>query len=398
MQASEVVKDVIQATSIRYNNLVYEMKSRGEDVIVMSLGEAHFDIPLFTFDDLPFPTIYHYSHSRGIPELRQCIAKYFAEEYDFIFDPEKEIIITAGSKAAIHMAFMSILNPGDEVLIWEPYWVSYTEQVKLCYGIPVTIPYYVEVFDYENYITDKTKCIIINNPNNPRGKIFTEEELKYLLMLAKKHDLYILSDEAYSDFVLDPTEFISLGKMDATLGHSIVCNSISKNYGISGWRLGYVITNADLTNQILKVNQHLITCPATILEHYIARHFFEIIKITKPQILDVVDTRRRIAEYMDEIGLKYLPGNATFYFLVSIEDSKLRSEEFCTRLLNEYRVSTVPGLGYGPSCDRHIRVSVGTEPWDRMIKAINSIKKLIDETLCFPDKYDFSLVDKVASI
>lgn len=380
MRASKVVTDVIQATSIRYNNRVYEMKRRGEDVIVMSLGEAHFDIPLFSFDDLPYPDMYHYSHSRGILDLRQKLAQYFESEYSFKFDPETDIIVTAGSKAAIHMAFMSILDPGDEVLIWEPYWVSYTEQVKLCYGVPVTVPYQVSVFEYEKYITDRTRCIIINNPNNPRGKIFSREELEHLLKLAEKYNLYILSDEAYSDFVLDPSEFHSLGRMDPTLEHSIVCNSISKNYGISGWRLGYVITNAELTNEILKVNQHIITCPATILEYYIAKHFFEIIEITKPQIREIVRTRQRIAEYMDSIGLTYLPGNATFYFLVSIEDSSLGSEAFCTRLLDEFKVCAVPGLGYGKSCDHHIRVSVGTEPWDRMIKAIDSIRELIDLT------------------
>ena len=386
MKPSNVVNDVIQATSIRFNNLVYEMKHRGEDIIVMSLGEAHFKIPLYSFDDLPLNHIYHYSHSRGIPELREKLADYFRTQYDFKFDYEKEIIITAGSKAAIHMAFMSILNPGDEVIICEPYWVSYTEQVKLCYGIPVCIPYFVDIFNYEDYITDKTKCIIINNPNNPSGRIYTRAELKHLLRLAEKHSLYILSDEAYSDFVLDSDEFVSLGKMERSLEHAIVCNSISKNYGISGWRLGYVITNPELTNQILKVNQHLITCPATILEYYIAKHFTDIIEITKPQIMDIVLLRRQIAVYMDEIGLRYMSGTATFYFLVSIEDSNLNSEDFCTRLLSEYKVSTVPGLGYGKSCDNFIRVSVGTEPLNRMIKAIDSIKDLIVKTKDYAKK------------
>lgn len=386
MRPSNVVNGVIQAASIRFNNLVYEMKHRGEDIIVMSLGEAHFDIPLYSFDDLPLKDIYHYSHSRGIPELREKLADYFRDQYDFYFDSEKEIIITAGSKAAIHMAFMSILNPGDEVIICEPYWVSYTEQVKLCYGVPVCIPYYVDIFNYEDYITDRTKCIIINNPNNPSGRIYTKAELKHLLGLAEKYDLYILSDEAYSDFVLDSDEFISLGKMERNLKHAIVCNSISKNYGVSGWRLGYVITNPDLTNQILKVNQHLITCPATILEYYIAKHFNDIIEITKPQIMDIVMLRRQIAVYMDEIGLRYMSGTATFYFLVSIQDSNLDSEKFCTRLLKEYRVSTVPGIGYGKSCDGFIRVSVGTESLDRMIKAIDSIKDLIVKTTDYVKK------------
>lgn len=379
-QASRVVQESIQATSIRFNTMVYEMKRKGIDVIVLSLGEAFFDIPLYPMDDLPFPTIYHYSHSRGIPELREAIAKYFSEEYDFVFDPEKEIIITAGSKIAIHMTLMSILNPGDEAIIHEPAWVSYPEQIKLCYGVPVRIPYYESIFNFEKYITNRTKVIIINSPNNPSGKVFTLEELSYLYKLAEKYNLYILSDEAYSDFLLKEDNFVSIGNMDIDKKHLIVVNSISKNYGISGWRLGYVITNEYLINQILKVNQHLITCPATILEYYIAKYFFKIIEITKPQILEVVQKRQKIAKYMEDIGLEYLPGTATFYFFVSIKESNLTSEQFCIRLLEESKICAVPGIGYGDSCDDFIRVSVGSESMERTLIGINAIKELIQKT------------------
>ena len=379
-QPSKVVADSIQAMSIEYNTMVYEMKRKNIDIIVLSLGEAFFDIPLLNFDDLPIPEIYHYSHSRGIPELRENLAKYFLEEYDVGFDPEKEIIVTAGSKIAIHMSLMSILNPGDEAIIPEPAWVSYPEQVRLCYGVPVQVPYYVEVFDFEKYITNRTKIIIINNPHNPTGKVYTLEELSHLYKLAGKYNLFILSDEAYSDFLLNEDQFVSIGNLDREKKRLILCNSISKNYGISGWRLGYVITNAALINQILKVNQHLITCPATILEHYIAKHYFEIIEITKPQIIDVVKKRKKLAKYMDNIGLKYLPGTATFYFFVSIDGSSLNSQEFCKKLLFEKHISTCPGIGYGISCDKYIRISIGTDSWDRIIYGLDTIKEFINNT------------------
>src|SRR5512137_355489 len=125
---SRVVMDAEQAMSIKFNTMVYELQRRGTKVIVMSLGEAFFDIPLLSFDDLPHPQIFHYSHSRGIPELRERLCEYFRSQYDVPIDPEKEIIVTAGSKAAIHMAFMAVLDPGDEVIIPEPAWVSYPEQ------------------------------------------------------------------------------------------------------------------------------------------------------------------------------------------------------------------------------------------------------------------------------
>src|SRR5579863_198701 len=190
---SRVTTESQEAISIEYNTKVYELQQRGEKVLVMSLGEAYFDIPLFPMDDLPYPDINHYSHSRGIPELRAKLAEYFQTAYGVAFDIDKEIIITAGSKAAVHMTLMSILNPGDEVLFSEPAWVSYPEQIRLCYGTPVGIPIEKTVYEFERYITKRTKAIIINNPHNPRGYVFNEKELNHLLTLARQNDLWILS-------------------------------------------------------------------------------------------------------------------------------------------------------------------------------------------------------------
>src|ERR1700730_16315194 len=202
-QLSRVTVESNEAMSIKYNTLVYELKQRGVEVLVMSLGEAYFDIPLFPMDDLPYPDVNHYSHSRGVPELRARLAEYFHDAYGVDFDIDREIVVTAGSKASIYMTLMSILNPGDEVLYSEPAWVSYAEQIRLCYAKPVGIPYDGTVYDYERHISGRTKAIITNNPHNPRGYVFSETELQHLLELARKHDLWILSDEAYSDFLID---------------------------------------------------------------------------------------------------------------------------------------------------------------------------------------------------
>ncbi|HEV2735360.1 MAG TPA: aminotransferase class I/II-fold pyridoxal phosphate-dependent enzyme, partial [Longimicrobiaceae bacterium] len=371
------------AVSIRYNNLVYEMKSRGEDVIVLSLGEAFFDIPLFSFGDLPIPEGYHYSHSRGIPALRRRLAAYYGNHYRVPVDPEAELIVTAGSKIAIHMSLMAILSPGDEVLVLEPAWVSYTEQVKLCHATPVMVPHDRSIFQLGECLTRRTRAIIVNNPNNPSVKLLSREELEHLHDLADRHGLFLLSDEAYSEFVLDDS-FLSCGVLDPEKKHTIVCNSMSKNYGMSGWRIGYVIGSRALIDEVLKINQHLVTCPATILQHYLERHFDEVLEITKPQIADVVRRRRELARFMDELGMSYLPGDSTFYFFVSIAPSGLSSDEFCTRLLTEHHVSTVPGIGYGASCDRFIRVSVGAESMDRSREGIRRVHRLIAETSAMP--------------
>lgn len=376
---ADYMADVGQALSIKYNNLVYELKAKGVDIIVMSLGEAFFDIPLFPFDDLPFPGIYHYSHSRGIPDLREQLAAYYRDQYHVPVDSDREIIITAGSKIAIHMTFMAILNPGDEVLIYEPAWLSYTQQLKLCRAVPVAVPYDKTLFDLHEFVTPRTKAVVLNYPHNPRGSVLSIAELESLHRLAREHALFLVADEAYSDFVA-PGIFHSCAEHDPDKAHTIVCNSMSKNYGMSGWRIGYVITRPDITDEILKINQHLITCPATILEMYLSKHFAEILSITKPQIATVVARRSEVAQYMDAIGLRYLPGQAAFYFFVSIAGARLGSDEFCTRLLRERRVSTVPGIGYGESCDHFIRVSIGTEPMDRVQEGLRAIRALIAET------------------
>ncbi len=377
---SRVVSESSEAMSIKFNTMVYDLQRQKVDVTVLSLGEAFFEIPLYDFHALPLSKIYHYSHSRGIPELRSAIAKYFKDEYDVTFDAEKEIIVTAGSKVAIHMALMSILNPGDEVMVHDPAWVSYPEQIKLCYGVPVSIPYDEKITNFEKYVTNRTKMIIINNPNNPSGKVFNLDELAYLYSLARKHNLFVLSDEAYSDFVINQEEFISLANLDIEKRHTIIVNSLSKNFGMSGWRLGYVITNPSLINQILKVNQHLITCPSTILEYYSAKYFENIVSVTKPQIKAVVEKRAEVQKFMDQIGLEALPGTSTFYFFVSIGNSKLDCETFATELLQKHHICVVPGIGYGKSCGRFVRVSIGSESMPRIQKALRTLKEFIDRT------------------
>jgi aspartate aminotransferase/aminotransferase len=383
-RAAGYVQDIIEAMSIKYNNRVYEKKQRGEDVITLSFGEAYFDIPLFPFDDLPVPGLYHYSHSRGIPQLRALLAEYYQTRFGVPIDPDTEIVVTAGSKIALHMSFMAILEPGDEVLIHEPAWVSYPEQVRLCHGVPVRLPYDTQIAEYREFITERTRAIVVNNPNNPTGRLITAAEWRELHRLAAQHDLYIVSDEAYSDYVLEEGDFISAALYDPAKTHTVVCNTLSKNYGMSGWRIGYVFTNAGLLQQILKLNQHLITCPATVLEMYMVRHFHEVLGITAPQIRDVVVKRQEVARMLEEYGLACMPGEGTFYLFVSIEESTLGSAEFCDRLLDERGVSTVPGIGYGDSCDGFIRISVGSESMDRIRTGVEHIAQFIRETAAEP--------------
>ncbi len=368
-----------QAMSIRYNNLVYEMKAQGQQPIVLSLGEAYFDLPLQPFHELPFPASYHYSHSRGLPELRRVLADYHRHAWATDIDPERELLITAGSKAAIHFALMSLLDPGDEVLLLEPMWVSYPEQVKLCQGVPRSLPIGRPLYELERLVTERSRVLVVNNPNNPIGSVFSGKELEWLLAFAERFGITVLSDEAYSEFVA-PGQFISMAALDPERGRTVVCSSVSKNLGMSGWRIGYAIGHSDLIDQMLKVNQHVITCPATILEYYVARYFNLILEQARPQILETLEKRRQVCSVLDELGLDYLPGDGTFYLFVSLKPSVLDSDTFCMRLLNEHGVCVVPGVGYGDSCDGYVRVSVGTESLGSIRGALTRLRDLAHRT------------------
>ncbi|HVO33756.1 MAG TPA: pyridoxal phosphate-dependent aminotransferase [Elusimicrobiota bacterium] len=371
--------DLDQAMSIKFNTMVYELRRQGKSVIVLSLGEPYFDVPLESFDPLPYPAVLHYSHSRGIPELRQRLARYYQDHFGVPVDPEREILVTAGSKVAIYMALLSILAPGDEVLIPEPGWVSYPAQIRLGGGVPVPIPHDTALQDYVRYVTPRTKALMVTSPHNPRGYAYSVAELNALRSLAERHNFWLFGDEAYSEFVPEG-RFRSIGRDDPQKSRTVLFNSISKNFGISGWRLGYVIARSDLVDLILKVNQHLITCPATILEYYVAHYFDSLERQLSPQVQKLVTLRGAVDRALADRGLRAMPGNSTFYFFVSIEPSHLGSEEFCRRLLLEESVCLVPGIGYGASCDRYVRLSIGTATLDEIVRGIERMKSLIERT------------------
>jgi aminotransferase len=380
MRMNDVATSLMEAISIKYNNLVYEMKSRGEDVIVLSLGEAFFDIPIFDFTELPFPDMYHYSHSRGIAGLRDKISTHYLTRYGVESNSETQILLTAGSKIGIYYALLSLLEPGDEVLLLEPYWVSYTEQVKLVGAVPVTVPIGETIDGLEKFVTDRTRAIIINNPQNPTGRNFSRSDINKIYELASEHDMWLISDEAYSDFVNEGDEFISCGLVDTKFERTIVVNSISKNFGISGWRIGYMISNKTVIDTALKITQHTMTCAPTVLLMYLDRYFDDILELTLPQIAALLSKRTDVETLIKLENLSIEPGDSTFYFFVAISPSRLTSIEFCDRLLADHGVVAVPGIGYGQSCDGYVRISIGTESTSRIQQGLRSIKNLILET------------------
>lgn len=389
MQVSQKVDSIPEALSVYMNNVVYAMKRRGALIKVLSLGEAFFEIPMFPFEEINFKQGYHYSESRGIPELRKIIAEYYGNHYGAPINSENEVLVSAGSKPLIYMAFQAVLNPGDEVLIHEPAWLSYPEEIKLADGVPKFIPYDCPVDQFETYFTDRTRMVVICNPNNPAGMVYSKDNLEKLYQICRPRGIYILVDEAYSDFVLDGS-FTSVANVVPNKDGIIVVNSLSKNLGISGWRIGYVISTPQVIYNILKLNQHLITCPATLLSLYVAHYFDQIIERTLPQAKAVVEKRVALSKYMKSIGLSPLEGSATFYTFVNIGEYSHSSLDLGLYLLTKYHISVVPGLAYGDSTERFIRIGVGAESEDDIKECLRTIKRVIET-----NEYDGAYVDSV---
>ncbi|MBE5946750.1 MAG: pyridoxal phosphate-dependent aminotransferase [Lachnospiraceae bacterium] len=375
------ILDIPEALSIYMNQLVYSEKRKGLDVVTLSLGEAFFDIPQFLISETDFVKGYHYSDSLGIPELREKILDYYNKNYGCEIEDINQVMISSGSKAIIYMVMLTVCSMGDEVLIHEPAWLSYQEQARLVNAVPVFAPYNISAKEIVDLFTEKTKLLVLNNPNNPAGWIYSQDDLRYIYEECKKRDIYILVDEAYSDFVVEDKEFISMSVIAEELDGVFIVNSLSKNMGMSGWRIGYVISSKKNIAALLILNQHIITCAPTILQRYIAQYFDDIVSITMPQVKEVVKKRNRILSHLDDVGLKYLPGNSTFYIFVNIGDLDVDTLDFCLYLLFKHGIATVPGGAYGKSTDKFIRIGIGAESEERIVEAISVIEMVVKNKL-----------------
>lgn len=366
---TRMVDRISEAGSIRINQRVADAKNAGRDVTVLSLGEAFFDIPMFDFAKVDFARGYHYSDSRGVPGLRRRITDYYLEEYGVRASPDTNVLVSTGSKTCIYLALMALLEPGDEVLVHEPYWLSYPTQVRLAGGVPVAVPHWTRPPGLKEYFSPRTKVVILNNPNNPAGSVYDFDALRYIYQMCREHGAALLVDEAYSDFCTDRS-FVSSGRLDASLRDLVIVNSLSKNMGMSGWRLGYMLASDALTNDVLKLNQHLITCAPTVLQLYCEQYFSELRACVAPQIRAVVEKRERLRGVMSRLGLRVMEGASTFYFFIDIAMSGLDSEAYAERLFEDHGIAVVPGRYYGASTDRFVRIGVGTESEERIEAAL----------------------------
>ena len=359
-----------EALSIKINQSVYEIKRQNKDVITLSLGEAFFKLPPLDFSEIDIEKGYHYSDSQGMPNLREKISFYYKNEFKTNVDPD-DIIISCGSKPLIYMCMLCVANEGEKILIQEPGWLSYSEQAKLANLDVKFIPYDIDYKNISSFFDKKVKILILSNPNNPSGKLYTKDELVSISQQCFENNIFLIVDEAYSDFALK--DFFSVWRINKNKENLIVINSLSKNLGISGWRIGYAIVPKRLKNSLIKLNQHLITCAPTLLCSYVSKNFDELLSYTKPQIEEIKNKRESIVNFIDKLGLRLMSGSSTFYLFLDVSDYSGSTLDLANNLLSKDKISVVPGEAYGESTENFIRISIGTESDERIKKALVKI-------------------------
>ena len=355
------------ALSVAMNQLLYEIRDRGGDVCALSLGEAFFHIPLLSFDALDWERGFHYSDSRGVIELRKAISNMYSSKYQVPVDGQSEVLVTSGSKIAIFMVLKAILSSGDVVSVFEPAWVSYREQILMAGGVPEFVAF-EKSFQGSIRFDPRTKIVILNNPNNPSGRNYNDKELLRIKSACDEVGAVLLIDEAYSDFVPELNFFSG-----RRLGDDVVIvNSLSKNLGMSGWRLGYVIANSALIDKLLRFQQNLVTCAPTLLQLYVAKYLDELLDVTKSQIVATLERREETKRFLESHGIRTLEGDATFYLFAEADGFGWSGNvtDFAVHALINRGVSVVPGIAYGMNTSRYIRISVGAEPLERIKGAI----------------------------
>ncbi len=372
----------IEISTIRY---FFNMVKEVEGAISLCIGEPDFTTPSH-INEAAVQSLNEgrtfYTANAGHYRLRQEICDFLNRRYQLTYKPESEIIVTVGASQAIDVAIRTLIEPGDEVLIPQPAFVAYGPCTLLAGGTPVYVPTYIEdnfVLKpdvLEKYITPRSKLLILPYPNNPTGAVMTEEELKAIAGIVKKHDLLVVADEIYSELTYG-IEHTAFAKIDEMWERTITINGFSKSYAMTGWRLGYVAAPEELAQQILKVHQYNVACAPTISQYA----GIEAMRNGDGDIASMrkeYDKRRKfLVTSLREMGLQCFEPKGAFYAFPSIKETGLTSEEFAKRLLWEGKVAVVPGSAFGESGEGFVRLSYATSMED-LEEAVKRIKSFLN--------------------
>ena len=346
----------------------FDLLSSLEGVISLGVGEPDFVTPWHIREAATYSLergYTMYTSNYGMLELRQELAGYLERHYGISYQHEREILVTVGVSEGLDLAMRAILNPGDEVIIPEPWYVSYPPCVILAGGIPVFVPtskqnnFALKAEDVEPLINKQTKAILIGYPSNPTGAVMSREELSKIARLAQKYNLLVISDEIYARLVygVEHTCFASLPGMRE---QTILLGGFSKAFAMTGWRIGYIAANQQLIEAMVKIHQYTMLCAPTMSQ----MAAIEALRSGEDDVDKMVkeyDRRRKfIVKRLNEIGLPCFEPKGAFYAFPSIEATGMNSEEFAERLLVEERVAVVPGSAFGQCGEGFVRCCYAT--------------------------------------
>lgn len=343
----------------------FDIASEMNDVISLGVGEPDFDTPWRIREEGIFSLERgrtFYTSNAGLQELRDEICRYLERKIHVSYDPKKETMVTVGGSEAIDVAMRCMLDPGDEVLIPQPCYVSYVPCAIMADGVPVVVElkneneFKLTVEDMENKVTDRTKILVMPFPNNPTGSIMTREDLEPVAEFVKEHDLYVISDEIYSELSYKG-EHVSIASLPGMRERTIVINGFSKGFAMTGWRLGYCCGPEEILKQMIKLHQFAIMCAPTNSQ-YAAVEGLRSCEEDVEEMRRAYNQRRRFLMHeFDRMGLACFEPYGAFYVFPSIEEFQMSSDEFATRLLKEERVAVVPGSAFGECGEGFLRIS-----------------------------------------
>lgn len=343
----------------------FDLVANTKGVISLGVGEPDFVTP-WHIREACFYALERgytmYTSNFGLPELRQEIGRFVERAYQVSYEGLSEILVTVGASEAVDLAMRATLIPGDEVLIPEPSYVSYSPTVAMTGGIPVTVPTYVEdefqltTKALAQKVTPKTKMLVLCYPNNPTGAIMTPVQLNEIAKFVEQHDLLVLADEIYADLTYEGNH-ISFAALPGMRDRTILLNGFSKSYAMTGWRIGYACGNKEIIAQMTKIHQYTMLC-APIMGQMAAIEALRNGQNEKERMIAQYDQRRRfVVGRFNQIGLSCFEPRGAFYAFPNVESTGLSSEEFCEKLLSEEKVAVVPGNAFGRSGEGFIRVS-----------------------------------------
>lgn len=389
---SQRMQQVQESPTLATSAKVKALKSQGRDIINLTVGEPDFETPIVVRDAaiaaIQENLVNHYTPTAGILPLREAIVAFYQEQEGLHYEVE-QVIVTEGAKNALYSLFQVILDPGDEVIVPAPYWVSYTEQVKLAGGNNVIVEasadhqFKLTAENLEKARTNRTVAIVLNSPSNPTGAIYTKEELEAIGNWAVKHEILIVADEIYSKLCYNGNVAISIASLsDEIKKHTIIINGVSKTYAMTGWRIGYALGDKEIISKMIELASHSTSNPAG------PSQYAALAALTDGGdfVNEMQQTYEKRLNYLFPL-LEEIPGfqvqkpQGAFYVFANAKEAATQTgydsvSDFALALIEEANVAVVSGDGFGAA--DYIRISY-THPEEILTEAVSRIKNFIDK-------------------